>query len=151
MTKPHFRVLQLDHIELYVPDRYDAARWYENFLGLQILSDYEHWAEGGGGGPLMLSSDDGNTKLALFEGPPQGAHDIVGYKRMAFRVDGAGFMRFLTRLASFPVFDAAGKQATAADAVDHDKAFSIYFCDPYGNRLEITTYDHDFVRASTRR
>jgi hypothetical protein len=31
-------------------------------------------------------------------------------------------------------------------AVDHGLAFSIYFCDPYGNRLEVTTYDHAHVR-----
>jgi hypothetical protein len=34
--------------------------------------------------------------------------------------------------------------------VDHDLAFSIYFCDPYGHRLEITTYEHEAVREGLR-
>ena len=29
-----FTVLQIDHVELFVPDRYEAARWYERTLGL---------------------------------------------------------------------------------------------------------------------
>jgi hypothetical protein len=36
---------------------------------------------------------------------------------------------------------------TAAAAVDHDQAFSIYFSDPFGHRLEVTTYDHAMVRG----
>jgi hypothetical protein len=51
---------------LFVPDRYAAARWYEQSLGLRILPQHEHWA--GPGGPLMISSDGGRTMLALFEG-----------------------------------------------------------------------------------
>lgn len=31
--------------------------------------------------------------------------------------------------------------------VDHDKAYSIYFSDPYGHCLEVTTYDYDALRA----
>jgi hypothetical protein len=30
---------------------------------------------------------------------------------------------------------------TAAAVVDHGQALSIYFRDPYGHRLEVTTYD----------
>jgi hypothetical protein len=32
--------------------------------------------------------------------------------------------------------------------VDHGKAFSIYFNDPYGHRLEVTTYEHEATRAA---
>jgi hypothetical protein len=32
--------------------------------------------------------------------------------------------------------------------VDHDKAYSVYFSDPYGHRLEVTTYDHDGLRTA---
>jgi hypothetical protein len=31
--------------------------------------------------------------------------------------------------------------------VDHETAYSIYFSDPYGHHLEITTYDHEAARA----
>jgi catechol 2,3-dioxygenase-like lactoylglutathione lyase family enzyme/DNA-binding IscR family transcriptional regulator len=138
-----FRVAQIDHVEVFVPDRYEAAAWYRSILGFEILPDYEDWA--GPGGPLMISSDEGQTMLALFEGEPLGTRDPVGHVRVAFRVDAAGFARFLSRLDAFPVYNHAGRQVTARDVVDHDKAFSIYFCDPYGNRYEITTYDYDAV------
>jgi catechol 2,3-dioxygenase-like lactoylglutathione lyase family enzyme len=66
-----FSVLGIDHVEMFVPDRYEAAKWYDAILGLHILSDYEEWARDPGG-PLMISSDNGNTKLALFTGEPPG-------------------------------------------------------------------------------
>ncbi|MFQ5652872.1 MAG: VOC family protein, partial [bacterium] len=65
-----FQVEQVDHIELFVPDRYEAARWYESKLGLRIVSEFEHWAANPRG-PLMISTPRGKTKLALFEGRPQ--------------------------------------------------------------------------------
>lgn len=34
-----FRVEQIDHVELYVPDRYQAADWYHSVLGLEIVTD----------------------------------------------------------------------------------------------------------------
>ena len=42
---------------------------------------------------------------------------------------------------------------TGTDAVhrspvtDHEKSFSIYFADPYGNQLEVTTYEERLVRT----
>src|SRR5678815_987500 len=88
-----FKVEQIDHVELFVPDRYAAARWYEQALGLQILPQHEHWA--GPGGPLMISSNDGGTMLALFEGEPRGSRPTAGHHRVAFRVSGRGFLQFL--------------------------------------------------------
>jgi hypothetical protein len=32
--------------------------------------------------------------------------------------------------------------------VDHGKAYSVYFSDPYGDRLEDTSYDHDALRKA---
>ena len=43
--KPAFLVDQIDHVELFVPDRRQAADWYRRVLGLTICSGYEHWAE----------------------------------------------------------------------------------------------------------
>ena len=62
-----FRVDQIDHVELFVPDRHQAAEWYRSVLGLERLSQYEHWADDPRG-PLMISSDAGHTKVALFQG-----------------------------------------------------------------------------------
>ena len=99
MNEP-FHVEQIDHVELHVPDRHEAARWYEQVLGLRIIPKFEFWAEDPQG-PLMISSDGGNTKLALFTGevhPPQRGS---GYWRVAFRVSGQGFLNFLARLDDF--------------------------------------------------
>ncbi len=146
MASDAFSVAQIDHVEVFVPDRYEAAAWYERVLGLRILRDFEFWATDGG--PLMISSDGGSTILALCSGTPNGAPEPVGHRRVAFRVDAAGFHRFLDRMEETPIFDAAARQVTPRDVVDHDKAFSIYFCDPYGNRYEVTTYEYDAVAGS---
>src|SRR5688500_7472544 len=62
----NFRVLQIDHVELFVPDRHEAAGWYQRILGLDVVPALQAWAADPGG-PLMMSSDGGSTKLALFE------------------------------------------------------------------------------------
>ena len=91
-----FKVQQIDHVELFVPERYEAARWYERTLGLQVVPECEPWAVDGG--PLMISSDDGSTKLALFTGQPGPGGSKDAFYRVAFRVTGGGFAEFLRRL-----------------------------------------------------
>jgi catechol 2,3-dioxygenase-like lactoylglutathione lyase family enzyme len=146
MSAP-FRVLQIDHVELFVPDRREAAAWYQRALGLEVLPDYEAWAADRRG-PLMISSDEGHTKLALFEGRPQESRATAGFHLVAFRVDSGGFTACVRRLAALEVRDRHGQPISAQSVVDHEKAFSIYFSDPYGHRLEITTYDYEATRAA---
>jgi catechol 2,3-dioxygenase-like lactoylglutathione lyase family enzyme len=135
--------LQIDHVELFVPDRHEAARWYAHALGLEILEDYRDWAADAQG-PLMISSDGGLTKLALFQGEPQGSRRrTAGFHRVAFRVDASGFIGFLQRLAELRLKDGQDRLVTPEAVVDHEKALSLYFVDPYGHRLEVTTYDYD--------
>ena len=141
-----FKVQQIDHVELFVPDRYEAARWYQEVLGLEIIPEFEFWAEDENG-PLMISSDGGSTKLALFKGETQGSRIATGHKRVAFRISGAGFMEFISRLKTHNIIGWSGELITAGDVVDHEKSFSIYFVDPYGYNYEITTYDYAFVAA----
>jgi catechol 2,3-dioxygenase-like lactoylglutathione lyase family enzyme len=132
--------MQLDHIELLVPDQWEAAEWYERVLGFSVIQEHVHWAEEGG--PLMITNDDGQTMLALFRGAPQADSEVIGFGRVAFRVNSDDFMRFLE--------DSSGWRQPAlspADVVDHDKSFSVYFTDPYGNRLEVTSYDYAALRA----
>jgi catechol 2,3-dioxygenase-like lactoylglutathione lyase family enzyme len=139
-----FSAGQIDHVELFVPDRYEAAHWYRRALGLEIMRNLEDWAAADGG-PLMISGDGGNSMLALFEGQPRGSRETAGHHRVAFRVDGPTFLSFLERLKRFPVFDEEGRESSSARVVDHDRAYSAYFCDPYGNRYEVTTYDYEEV------
>jgi len=145
-----FRVLQIDHVELFVPDRYEASTWYQRVLGLEIVPAYQEWADDPRG-PLMISSDDGSTKLALFEGQPQESRTTAGFHLVAFRVDGSGFLAFLRRLGELQLNDQKDRALTSNSVVDHEKAFSIYFTDPYGHHLEVTTYDHEETRAALNR
>jgi catechol 2,3-dioxygenase-like lactoylglutathione lyase family enzyme len=139
-TNEPFRVDQIDHVELFVPDRHEAAAWYQRVLGLNVIAEYEHWA-GDPRGPLMISSDVGNTKLALFQGTPQGSRETAGFHRVAFRVGAANFATFLDRLEALELVDDRGQPVTAAMVKDHGAARSIYFNDPFGHRLELTTYE----------
>jgi catechol 2,3-dioxygenase-like lactoylglutathione lyase family enzyme len=140
------KVQQIDHVELFVPDRYEAAGWYKDVLGLEIVPQFEFWAEDEDG-PLMISSDGGSTKLALFHGEPQGSRDAYGHKRVAFKTDGQGFMQFLSEIKSKEIYDKVGRRLTNNDIVDHDQAYSVYFSDPYGHAYEVTTYDYDYVKS----
>jgi glyoxylase I family protein len=137
----------IDHVELFVPDRQEAASWYKRALGLDIVEECRHWAENPSG-PLMISSDDGTTKLALFTGQPQGTRETAGFHRVAFAVDARGFVAFLERLSALQLQDHQGRPVHADAVVDHQQAYSIYFADPYGHRLEVTTYDYEAVRAA---
>jgi catechol 2,3-dioxygenase-like lactoylglutathione lyase family enzyme len=126
-----FRVQQIDHVEMFVPDRYEAAKWYRQMLGLEIVSEFEFWADEGG--PLMIAA--GTTKLALFTGEPRGQHPTAGFHRVAFRVDGPGYVELCRRLG------------IPHEEADHTKSWSVYFSDPYGHLLEVTTYDYEYVLA----
>jgi len=141
-TKPQrdfwrYNVLLFDHIELYVTDREKAVIWYEKTLGLTRAGDFDDWAKRG---PLMISNGQ-NQMIALFEGPAQNGHPSRGFRRLAFRVNGEQFIDFIkSSMESFP--EPLGRN----ELRDHGIAISVYFPDPFGNQLEITTYDHEPAR-----
>jgi hypothetical protein len=81
--------------------------------------------------------------LALFESEPRVSRVTAGHHRVAFRVDGPTFLRFLERLRRFPVFDEEARESSSARVADHDRAYLAYFCVPYGNRYEVTNYDYE--------
>lgn len=135
-TTDDVRVDGIDHVECYVPDRREAADWYRETLGLETNEiGWESY------GPLMVTSDAGATNLALFEGEPTDAEHGVGFHRVAFRIDGEGFLTVVDRLAADPAVAVDGR----GDVRDHTYAFSVYFTDPYGNPFELTTYECEFV------
>jgi catechol 2,3-dioxygenase-like lactoylglutathione lyase family enzyme len=133
-----FEVHQIDHVELFVPDQRAAAAWYERILGLRVLDDFAHWADGG---PLMVVTPRAHTKLALFEGEPLDTPARGAFRRVAFQTDGAGFAAFLDRLDDLDLRSESGNRVTRDDWVDHGEAMSIYFSDPWHHRFEITTYE----------
>jgi catechol 2,3-dioxygenase-like lactoylglutathione lyase family enzyme len=136
----------IDHVELFVPDRREAAKWYQRVLGLEVIPEYEHW-ESDPQGPLMISNDGGDTKLALFTGTPQGSRATAGFHLVAFRLNAADFGSFLERVGQLELVDHRGRRVTAALVSDHGAAWSMYFNDPFGHRLEVTTYEYDQVKA----
>jgi catechol 2,3-dioxygenase-like lactoylglutathione lyase family enzyme len=140
-----FRVLQIDHVEFFVPDRFEAAKWYRDVLGLEIIEPYRFWSDDAQG-PLMISSDGGSTKLALFTGRPQEGRETAGFHLVAFRVDGEAFLDLLNPLPALGLRNHRGETLASRSFSDHKLAFSIYFNDPWGHRLEVTTYDHEVVR-----
>jgi catechol 2,3-dioxygenase-like lactoylglutathione lyase family enzyme len=142
-----FRVEQIDHVELCVPDRRTAAGWYRDVLGLEIIPEFEHWAEDPRG-PLMIGTELGDTKLALFEGQPTGSQETVGFHLVAFRVSAESFAQFVADLGRLQLKDKHGRIVDPALVSDHGMAYSVYFCDPYGHQLEITTYEYDEAKVA---
>jgi len=129
----------IDHVECTVPDRRDAADWYREVLGFEVVADLAHWAEDPSN-PLVISPDDGRTMLALFQGTPT-APGEGSFSRVAIRATGAAFLDFIEACRDRPDLEVDGPDTV----VDHDDAYSVYFTDPWGHPLEVTTYDDQVV------
>ncbi|WP_227287704.1 VOC family protein [Boseongicola sp. H5] len=135
------KVKRVDHVHLYVRDRDSAAVWYEQTLGLSRCTRLDAWSEHPNG-PLMLEGGDGEPAVALFADPNCKKSRCP---TVAFRTDASGFLSFLDNLSQRDLRDEQARCLSGRDIVDHDLAWSIYFHDPDGNALELTTYDYDDV------
>lgn len=143
-----FRADSIDHVEFFVPDRHEAATWYRRTLGLTACTEYASWADHRNG-PLMIATADGRSKLALFEGgPTEFGAPTQGFHRVAFRASGEGFREFVMSAATSDLRDSHGEALTALKVVDHGAALSVYFRDPWGHALELTTYDAESCRSA---
>lgn len=125
-----FKVDHLDHVALAVKDLKRSTRWYQEVLGLE-----RRYQEAWGDVPTMLCA--GNTCIALFPAStsePKAAPDenTIAMRHLAFRVSRKNFERAQEELS---------RRAIAFDFEDHEIAHSIYFSDPDGHRLELTTYE----------
>lgn len=137
------QVERVDHVHVEVRDRDEAADWYGRVLGLVRDPVLAPWADDPMG-PLILATPGGVPALALF------ARDCAPPSRdatVAFRVPGSAFLAFLDNLGQLGLVHAKGHALTRVDVVDHDLSWSIYFVDPDGNRIEVTTYDREKVAA----
>ncbi len=121
-----FQVNGIDHVEVYVRDLDASVRWYRDVLGLeeQMRWDPE---------PVMIGR--GSTRLALFRAEAGARQSSEGLRfiRVAWSTDREGFQVAQKHLAALGI--------SFRGPVDHCRAFSIYFTDPDGHPLEITTYD----------
>ncbi len=135
-----FSIEDVDHIEMFVTDRLKAAEWYGEVFGLHPIEELEMWSKNG---PLFI----GNTNRSVILAMMNGAKDNDGsINRVAFRTSGEKFVDFVGRLNRMRVFFLKDR-VTKRNLVDHDLSYSIYFDDPDGNKLELTCYDHDFVKS----
>ena len=126
---PMFRTEGIDHVALAVRDVRSSARWYADVLGLQRLHE-EAW----GDFPAIVGN--GTTAVALFpiEGEPKPRPDraTIAMRHLAFRVDRANFTAAKAALS---------ERGIAFTEQHHGICESIYFFDPDGHELEITTYE----------
>ncbi len=126
----HPKLENIDHIHIQVTDLFEAAKWYAETLGFHIVEEYRFWAEDDMG-PLTIASDNGKIHLALFQ--RKNPNPITA---LALSTDGQSFLDWKKYLE---------EQEMSLHCSDHDKTWSLYFNDPYGNNHEITTYDYEMV------
>jgi len=122
----------IDHVALAVRDVEEAAKWYADVLGFEQL--YEGMWDG-----IPTFIGKGNTAIALF---PVRGDDSKSATRtskirmlhLAFRANRNGFLSAQEELK---------RRGIKFEFEDHEISHSIYFRDPDGHQLEITTYELD--------
>ena len=122
----------IDHVAMGVRDIERSAKWYIDVLGFKRLHE-GMW----NGVPTFIGK--GNTGIALFpanEEPKASAHREIRMLHLAFRADRENFLAAQRELK---------ERGIKFEFQDHEIAHSIYFRDPDGHQLEITTYDLEGV------
>ena len=125
-----FKIEALDHVALSVRNPERSAQWYADVLGFKRLHE-DMWS----GIPVFVGTS--SAAIALFP-----ARDEIGSTsrdraairtlHFAFRADRENFLRAQEELK---------KRAIPFDFQDHEISHSIYFRDPDGHQIEITTYE----------
>ena len=119
----------LDHVAISVSDMERSVHWYVEVLGLE-RQHTDVWD----GVPQFVGK--GATGIAIFPardaaaGPAKPAR--VGLRHFALRADRANFLQAQQELRA---------RGIDFEFEDHQIAHSIYFRDPDGFDLEITTYE----------
>ena len=120
----------IDHVALAVQDIERSANWYIEVLGFKRLHE-GMWNDV----PTFIGK--GNTGIALFPvsshaGPVSSVRSGIRMLHLAFRADRDGFVAAQQELET---------RGIQIEFQDHEISHSIYFRDPDGHHLEITTYD----------
>ncbi len=120
----------IDHVAMSVRDVERAAQWYIDVLGFERR--YEGMWDG-----IPVFIGKGTTAIALF---PVRSNEIstsatrgeVQMLHLAFRANRKNFLAAQDELK---------QRGVRFEFQDHEISHSIYFQDPDGHRLEITTYE----------
>jgi catechol 2,3-dioxygenase-like lactoylglutathione lyase family enzyme len=125
-----FKIEALDHVALSVRDVERSAQWYAEVLGFKRQHE-GMWD----GVPIFVGN--GGAAIALFPARDKAgstSHDRAAVRtfHFAFRADRENFRRAQDELR---------KRAIAFDFQNHEISHSIYFRDPDGHEIEITTYE----------
>jgi catechol 2,3-dioxygenase len=120
----------IDHVALAVRDVEQSANWYAEVLGFE--RQYEEMWDGI---PTFIAN--GNTAIALFplrnnDSPSASRTRRTGMLHLAFRANWENFLGAQQELK---------KRGIKFEFQDHEISHSIYFRDPDGIELEITTYE----------
>ena len=120
----------IDHVALAVRDVRSSAKWYQDVLGLERLYE-EAWGDypavvGIGGAAIALFPVEGSDPK------PRPGRDVLAMRHLAFRADAENFAAAQLELTA---------RGLEFELRDHGIAHSIYFHDPDGHEIEITTYD----------
>lgn len=124
------KIQNLDHIAITVRDVHRSRDWYCEVLGLE-----QRYADVWGDVPTFVCA--GETGIALFpasvnEPKASPGRDTIAMRHFAFRVDRSNFERAKRELNA---------RGTGFEFQDHTISHSIYFDDPDGHQLELTTYE----------
>lgn len=123
-----FELEGIDHVAMGVRDIERSAKWYIAVLGFERLHE-GMW----NGVPTFIGK--GNTGIVLFPASHEAkysAHREIRMLHLAFRANRKNFIAAQRELE---------KRGVRFEFQDHEIAQSIYFRDPDGHQLEITTYD----------
>jgi catechol 2,3-dioxygenase-like lactoylglutathione lyase family enzyme len=121
----------IDHVALSVSDVERSAQWYIEVLGFERLHE-------GMWNSIPTFIGKGNTALALFPARSiarsTSTRGDIEMLHLAFRADRKNFVIAQEELK---------RRGIKFEFQDHEICHSIYFRDPDGHELEITTYELD--------
>ena len=135
-----FELEGIDHVALSARDVERSAQWYIDVLGFERLHQ-GMW----NGVPTFIGK--GTIAIALFPARNRDSKTAAGAAKidmlhLAFRANRKNFLTAQEELK---------RRGIKFHFQDHEISHSIYFRDPDGHELEITTYELVVANASSRR
>jgi catechol 2,3-dioxygenase-like lactoylglutathione lyase family enzyme len=122
-----FQIEALDHVALHVQDLQQSIDWYQSVLGMEQRYHYQDTT--GHGNPVVLCS--GDACVALFPSSPE--RPVSPFQgHIAMRLTRANFEQVQAHLRQLDI---------DLSFVHYTRCDSIYFNDPTGYQIELSTYE----------